>query len=87
MVVLSAFCCYAQSLLARVASYHYCAIPVNSRCQGSPIVCSFFVWQNCQHKLSFPTQRRPTWLRHPKELDCLKNVTVFSLFSGKYHVD
>ena len=86
MVVLSSFCCSAQSLLARVAII----IVLFRKIHGAKDR-PFCVPSSCGKigNISYPFRLKgdPPGCGLPRyELDCVKNVTVFTLFSGKYHV-
>ncbi|KAK7343060.1 hypothetical protein VNO80_26022 [Phaseolus coccineus] len=86
MVVLSSFCCSAQSLLARVAIIILLFRQIHAakdRPFCAPSSCGKI------RNISYPFRLKgdPPGCGLPRyELDCVKNVTVFTLFSGKYHV-
>ncbi|KAK8464395.1 hypothetical protein PHAVU_011G198500 [Phaseolus vulgaris] len=86
MMVLSSFCCSAQSLLARVAIIIVLFRQIHGA-KDSP----FCAPSSCGKigNISYPFRLKgdPPGCGLPRyELDCVKNVTVFTLFSGKYHV-
>ena len=85
-MVLSSFCCSAQSLLARVAIIIVLFRQIHAakdRLLCAPSSCGKI------GNISYPFRLKgdPDGCGLPRyELDCVKNVTIFTLFSGKYHV-
>nr|XP_007133651.1 hypothetical protein PHAVU_011G197500g [Phaseolus vulgaris]ESW05645.1 hypothetical protein PHAVU_011G197500g [Phaseolus vulgaris] len=86
MVVLSSFCCSAQSLLARVAIIIVLFRQIHAA-KDRPICAPSSCGKIGNISYPFRLKDDPPGCGLPGfELDCVKNVTVFTLFSGKYHV-
>jgi len=86
MVVLSSFCCSAQSLLARVAIIIVLFWQTHSA-KDRPLCAPSSCGKIGNISYPFRLKGDPAGCGIPRyELDCVKNVTVITLFSGKYHV-
>jgi len=86
MVVLSSFWCSAQSVLVCMAII-IVLFQQTHGAQDRPLCAP----SSCGkiHNITYPFRLKgnPPGCGLPRyELDCIKNVTVFTLFSGKYHV-
>ncbi|KAK7343053.1 hypothetical protein VNO80_26015 [Phaseolus coccineus] len=83
---LSSFCCSAQSLLARVAIIIVLFRQIHGA-KDRPLCAPSSCGKIGNISYPFRLKGDPPGCGLPRyELDCVKNVTAFTLFSGKYHV-